>query len=703
MRTIASACCVPALLFGISTSLSVAAEPAGRPVAQLALESIFSPRHAPAAKTMGLLQRSFLDLVETSPLRLQVALVVDGTDSMSESLGGIEQAILRMAEDLRRYKGANVSFQFVVYRDTGAPSGEVEFPLNTRDFAFSNDDALLRAAVAKLRAETGEPYFPELIDLGIHEALTRLPWSDDPQTERWLMVFADAPPYDAGFDEKETGARRRFDTERLIAIASRKGIKVHCILCPSRAEDRAVYEQVLDKTQQFLNRMATDTGGLMLDLSYPDIQRAVAQAATAEPVAYRRIGQITAEEIELLKQQLATQQTPLTLDRRMRFAVLPHLPLEKMAFDPDRTEVQLSAELRHKLRLLPGVEVKSPATVERQLAVLRGRDLADTALLQALAVVLDVDYVVWGSLDREPSSVLVRSAIYDRLGGRQLVQESIRTGADLPVTKVGGQLASNLIRGAVGGGMDQRLALAMRPATDNTPLQNALLTPVSNVPAARDELLAGFEALEQALACPAGDPESLPWLDRCEASLNRVLATNGDPSNPFAQILLASCQFNQAQVLLNAGRDEEARAKSQACRQAVNLAYRFRNNAQYDYLRTEIEADYNLLFKKDYEAAIRLYEQLAQGDPKTPLSSSLRATWMLGGIYSGDWGVPAQWVDESKARQQLVKILAVWPDSREADYIRRYLRWDEAKGTNQFTYLPQEQNAVVQRMDDAER
>jgi hypothetical protein len=205
MRTVFSTYCAVFLLFGMLVSLSAAAEPAGRPVTQLALESIFSPRHAPAAKTMGLLQRSFLDLVETSPSRLQVALVVDGTDSMSESLVGIEQAILRMAEDLRRYKGPNVSFQFVVYRDVGAPSGEVEFPLNTRDFAFSSDDALLRAAVGKLRPETGEPYFPELIDLGIHEALTRLPWSDDPQTERWLMVFADAPPYDAGFDEKETG------------------------------------------------------------------------------------------------------------------------------------------------------------------------------------------------------------------------------------------------------------------------------------------------------------------------------------------------------------------------------------------------------------------------------------------------------------------------------------------------------------------
>ncbi|MCH5375295.1 MAG: VWA domain-containing protein, partial [Planctomycetes bacterium] len=72
------------LLLVVVVCVSVAAEPSPRPAAQLALESVFSPRRAPAAKTMGLLQRSFLDLVEDSQTKLQVALVVDGTESMTE-------------------------------------------------------------------------------------------------------------------------------------------------------------------------------------------------------------------------------------------------------------------------------------------------------------------------------------------------------------------------------------------------------------------------------------------------------------------------------------------------------------------------------------------------------------------------------------------------------------------------------------------
>ena len=64
----------------------VLSQEADNTVAGAALESIFSPRRAPAQKTMGLLQRSFLDLVESSEKALEVALVVDGTDSMAAEI-----------------------------------------------------------------------------------------------------------------------------------------------------------------------------------------------------------------------------------------------------------------------------------------------------------------------------------------------------------------------------------------------------------------------------------------------------------------------------------------------------------------------------------------------------------------------------------------------------------------------------------------
>ena len=60
-----------------------------------ALRTIFSPQRSPEKRTMGLLQRSFLDLVEASQGKLEVALVVDGTESMAEDIQSVRSALVR--------------------------------------------------------------------------------------------------------------------------------------------------------------------------------------------------------------------------------------------------------------------------------------------------------------------------------------------------------------------------------------------------------------------------------------------------------------------------------------------------------------------------------------------------------------------------------------------------------------------------------
>jgi hypothetical protein len=143
-----------------------------------ALSTIFSPARAPKRKTMGLLQRSFLDLATQGDLALEVAIVVDGTDSMTTELAGVRQRIGDMMEDLRRSRNnGEVRAAIVVYRDAGSPSGEVEIPLNK----FTSDEVEIAKAVQSLRPESGAPFFHELPDLGLHRALTELPWSDDDQ------------------------------------------------------------------------------------------------------------------------------------------------------------------------------------------------------------------------------------------------------------------------------------------------------------------------------------------------------------------------------------------------------------------------------------------------------------------------------------------------------------------------------------------
>lgn len=678
-------------------------QPSSDSATRMALESIFSPRRAPSHRTMGLVQRSFLDLVETSHPKLQVALVVDGTDSMRGELEGIRAALDQMVDDLQRYKESNVSFQLVIYRDAGSPSGPVSFPVEVPNRQFTSDRELLRRAIAGIEPETGAPYFPELIDLGIHHALADLDWSQDQDTTRWLLVFGDAPPFDEGFEEKEVLARRHMATDQLIATANRLGVQINCVLCTSREEDRQAYDQVLGKTQEFMNRLATETGGLMLDLSYPDIRNALQKAVQAQRVSYQRIGRITREDIQRARQAAAEQKSIVAENRRSRIAVLPHMSLDHLSFDPRLEEVQIAAELRHRLENIPGVEMSSPATVERQVIILRARGVRGERLLTSLATALKVDYIVWGELEKGEAALQVRTAIYDGVGGKQIVTDSQRTQPQTPVTRLTSQLAMNLIRKAVNQNVETRLVNTFNSLQGGARAQAAVVQPVARSAGARSDLLAGFETLQQALAHPVGNPQGDALLAAALEHLSRAVAPDADPSNPLAHVLLASCHFNLAASLAHQGKNEPAEAARSQAEEALRKAYGFRNEAEFSYVKQEIEADYALLVRRDYPAAVSIYEQLTGTSPDTPLHTALRAHWMLAGIYSGDWGVAQdakgkELVDPARAREHLIQILAHWEQSSEAQFIRKNLRWDEMTGETRFEYFPQVTQPTADRL-----
>ncbi|MHB8955553.1 MAG: vWA domain-containing protein [Pirellulaceae bacterium] len=637
-----------------------------------------------------MVQRNFLDLVEVSRPHLQVALVVDGTESMGTELEGIRRSLRQMVEDLSRYK-EQVSFQLVIFRDEGSPSGAVVFPLEVPRHGFTSDIERLHAAIDQIQAESGAPYFPELIDLGINEALTKLDWSRDDATSRWLMVLSDAPPFDEGFAEQEAKASRQFATSQLIATANRLAVKINCILCTSRPEDGDIQKQALSKTQQFMSRLTTDTGGLMLDLSYQDIREALEKAAQIERVSYQKIGQITREAIDNERQLVEQQKTLLAEGQRSRIAILPHMPLDKLSFDPSLEPVQVSAEMRLRFRSIPGAEVKSSLAVERHAAILQARGVRGAQLLQSLANALNVDYVVWGTVARVEGNLEIQSAIYDRVTGNPIVSDLVRTGPQLPVTEVTGRLAKDMQEKIVQGNLDVRLAAAFRQVVPGSAAEMRLISPVAQTAPARTDLLMGFELLEKSLAYPAGDSQAEPLLMQARSHLEK--AREEDQQNPLAYLLLANCCFNQAQALTRQGRESEAAPHMQQFSQALSIANRFRREAKFDYLRLEIEADYALLISKDFPAAAKIYGELTKISPDTPLHTALRAHWMLAGIHSGDWGVagtPAAQalVNEAEARGHLIQILAHWPESSEGEFIRHNLRWDDKAGENQFEYLP---------------
>jgi tetratricopeptide (TPR) repeat protein len=314
--------------------------------------------------------------------------------------------------------------------------------------------------------------------------------------------------------------------------------------------------------------------------------------------------------------------------------------------------------------------------------------------LQALAVQLRVDYVVWGNLRSAQGVVQASSAVYSKTDGQKLIETpAVRTSSELPEN----QLASNLVSKLTLTKLDQARApelFAVFAQLRNNPTVNAqLITPVANTVESRSDLLTGFESLEQALALPIGDPSAGALLTQAEQALTR--AAEKDARNPFTHMLMASCHFNQSQAAANQGRTSEAKEKSKLMIDALRRAYRERDNAHVDQLKLEILADHSLLVNKKSSEAIKYYEQLSTAPNDATLHTALRAHWMLAGIFSGDWGVGAAVVDGKKAREHLIKILALWPDSPEAAFIKTNLRWSEEKGRNQFENFPRQNQAVL--------
>ncbi len=691
---VASWSCLLVYIGGVAFPVSSTSADEVTPAAA-ALETIFSPNRNPPNRTMGLVQRNFLDLIESSKGRLQIAVVIDGTESMDTALSGIKQTIERMMDDLELYKHAEVAYQLVVYRDSGSPSGGVSFPCKVAGKKFVADRNVFRQAFSSIQTETGAPYFNELADLGIHSAIQELEWAKDEDTTKWIMVVGDAPPFDVGFEEASTDARRHFETQHLAGLANLKNIRISCILSSSREQERASYESVLGRTRQFMNTLSSETGGLMLDLSYPDIRDAILSAASQSRADYAEVGKITRQEVDELREQARQAQSVLSESRRVQIAVLPHLPLSEMDFRADRPEVKIATDMRRRFRNLPGLEVKSSRAVRQRLKELQARDLEDAQLLQMLATTLGVDYVLWGIMHSQNGLVQLDSSLYRGVDGRKIVSGRGRQESADDATRA---VIADVVNTLVANRSEAKLVSVFNSIRDDDDVKTALTTPVSNVKEAVSPLLEAYDLLEQAAGIESGDSDATAFLTMARITLDT--ANQADPGNPIVHQLMASCCFNQAQMAERKGDHELAQREFAAARAALERAKIARNRSSItDDIKTEILADYALLAEKDIGQAIRLYETLtnasANGPGNIQMHIALRAHWMLAGVRCGDWGVEEEFVDPAEAKEHLKAILAYWPKSPEADYIRTKLRWNARAGETAFEHYPHQGPAFL--------
>ena len=121
------------------------------------------------------------------PRKLDLALVVDTTGSMSDELEYLKVEIDSIAKSIyQMFPGVDQRYSLVVYRDQGDQ-------YVTRAFDFTASLAEFRATLSEQSAQGGGNY-PEAMHLALENA-GKLDWRDQ-DTARVLFLVGDAPPHD---------------------------------------------------------------------------------------------------------------------------------------------------------------------------------------------------------------------------------------------------------------------------------------------------------------------------------------------------------------------------------------------------------------------------------------------------------------------------------------------------------------------------
>ncbi len=638
-------------------------------VAGQLLTTLFSPVVAAEQNPKGILQRpSLLDRIARSK-DLELAIVIDGTESMSAQLEAIQQHLQRMIADLNSALGDRLAIQIVVYRDIGA-NEMIEYPLATPDKAFTADSGIISAGLTKLVPKSGAPYFLEPVDVGLNAALTQLPWSDKSTVARWILLIGDAPPFEPSLQEDENGASRKYANEQLILLAKEKGITIHSLICPTRAVDQSIYDQVLPQTREFFQSLSESTGGTAFDLSNTDFRAQIASAADRAAVDYVPIGTISQREIDELASSIPKLEEAKT-NRPLRIAVLPFMPrqsdqlLKMNLYDAGRNEsVVLAKLLSNQLSEIGALKVDLNQLISITFDLV-GLRLRNESLVKSIGDQTQADYLFCVNIGPgDGSKTKYEFALMETSSGRYIV---------LPRSQ---QLESGMLNTKVGEYLLKLVHIETRKLTPPSDLRALISKVIPALARTRNVNVAGTKEVETLIVKAWLDIEAVVGfelvsnhasnqkeleiaLDAAEEKIIKALQID----NTNATACLIAANIRMARILLDRT-SEKSEKWSDEAKAYLETAYQF---AVKDPVAVRAEIDGDLkLFQADFEAAVDRYNEVLKDSQDE--AQKLRARWMLMGLHSGDWGAKSasNVVDANKARKYAIEILAFHPNTPHA-------------------------------------
>ncbi|MDA1232565.1 MAG: hypothetical protein O2856_17470 [Planctomycetota bacterium] len=630
--------------------------------------------------------------------RVQLAIVLDGTESMTKEFEVLLADLTAIASGLRdtfEKKNTPLELALVIYRDTDAPSGSVSIPSKE----FIDDIKVFQAVFAEAKVEAGSPNFEERADEGLYRALDELNWAPpNENVTRWILLCGDAPPYPEADSEYEgRGARKDFrphTTAEIVDLAVAKKVRIHCVQAssgflgpggPGRPELVALDPKLVAAaaaaqpfTAKFMGAVAQQTGGNYVNMWNRDAIRA---AMDPDNTLMVEMPPIRKQDVEDRSIRPKFGQLPVDA---VTVAVLPHSPLPTWKDPPadDSGKPNLSVAVISEIQRVLGSVGNGGLSVISQDKVLPAIEAAEKAnnttenQLAAVALALKADYVIWGSVKELPNQLEFTSGIYQF--GTQIEKQTMVADANAEIGQLNivEQVTRRLCQNASGKLPNARDKAAFADADPRA------VTPIARDLQAQRALLAGLAWQERALAYLRPDKETQP----ADAKLARELleqaivqydqAIRREPDNPFVYMLLSNCYYNLCDY--NGTSDEQTQSY-------INLrkAYDLRDHDAYANtpVKNEIEAFYELFQRKDIATAVSRFENLLTTSRSVRGQFSLRAHWMLAGIRLGDWGVAEaapQVVNVEKARDHIISILAHWPKSPEAEFYRKHLKLDPA-------------------------
>lgn len=166
--------------------------------------------------------------------KIEVVFVLDTTSSMSGMIQAAKDNIWSIASTMASAQPApEIKMGLVAFRDRGDA-------YVTKVFDLSEDMDSMYATLMDFKAQGGGDG-PESVNQALHEAVTKISWSQDPASYQVVFLVGDAPPHmdyqnDVQYPES-------------VRLASEKGIVVNTIQAGSDLHTAKRWQQIADLSQ----------------------------------------------------------------------------------------------------------------------------------------------------------------------------------------------------------------------------------------------------------------------------------------------------------------------------------------------------------------------------------------------------------------------------------------------------------------------